>query len=119
MAKVPRQRLPRDLRQRAGHLDPGRAAADDDERQQLLAPLRIRLAFGMLEREEHTAADGQGVFERLEPRRQRLPFVVAEVGVRRAARHDQVVVGQLAVGEYQSLPLAIDAADLRQQHLDI
>ena len=65
--------------------------------------LRIRLALGTLEREEHTAADVERVFERLEPRRQWLPFVMAEVGVRRAARHDQVVVGQLAVGEYQSL----------------
>ena len=119
MAKITRQRLPRDLGQRAGHLDPGRAAADDDKGQQLLTSLRIRLAFCMHEREEHTAADGQGILERLESRGERMPFVVAEVRVGRAAGHNQIVVRELAVGQYQALPLAIDAVDLRQQYLGI
>ena len=41
VAEVARQRLPRDLRERAGQLDAGRAAADDDERQQRAAPRGI------------------------------------------------------------------------------
>ena len=52
----------------------------------------------LLEGEQDPAADLEGVLERLQPRRVRLPFVVAEVGVARAGREDEVVVRQAAVG---------------------
>ena len=92
------QRLPRDLRQRAGELDAGRSAADDDERQQ--APLRvgIGLALGRLERQQHPPPDLERIVERLQPGRARRPLGMAEVGVRRAGGDDQVVVGDRACG---------------------
>ena len=94
VAEVLRQRVARDLGERAGHLDAGRTAADDDERQLRGAARGIRLTLGALEREQHAAADLERVFERLQPGRVRPPVVVAEVRVRRAGGDDQVVVGE-------------------------
>ena len=94
MAEVARERLARDLGERAGHLDAGRTAADDDERQQRGALRRIALALGALERQQHAAADLERVLERLQSRRDDPPLVVAEVGVRRAGGEDQIVVGR-------------------------
>ena len=45
----------------------------------------IGLGFGALEREQHAAADRERVVERLQAGRVRRPFVVAEIGVGRAA----------------------------------
>ena len=46
---VPVQRVTRELGDLTGHLDSGRAAADDDERQPRLARLRVVLGLGGLE----------------------------------------------------------------------
>ena len=80
------QRLPRDLRERAGQLHAGRAAADDDEGQQRPLAVAIGLALGPLERQQHAPANLQGIVEGLEPGRARLPVVVAEVRVGDARR---------------------------------
>ena len=99
--EVPRERLTRDLGERAGHLDARRPAANHHERQQPLAANRIGLALGVLERQQHATADVERVLDRLESGRHRAPLVVPEVGVRRAARDNQIVVGQLAVGQHE------------------
>ena len=51
--EVVRERVPRNLRQRAGQLDAGRPAADDHERQQPSLSRSILLALRLLEREQH------------------------------------------------------------------
>ena len=86
-----------------------------------LAPARIGLALGALERQQHAAADLERVLERLQAGRDRAPLVVAEVRVRRAGRHDQVVVRQpiSPSARIELLAGAIDATDLREQHLDV
>ena len=58
---------------------------DDDERQQLVAPGRVRLALRPLERQQDAPADRDRVLERLQAWRMLLPFRVTEVGVPRAA----------------------------------
>ena len=55
--EVEHEHVPRDLGDRPGELDAGRAAADEDERQQRAAPRGIGLALGLLEGEEDPAAD--------------------------------------------------------------
>ena len=55
--KVALEREPRELRQRPGHLDSGRPAADDDEAEELRATLQACLALGELEREEYALTD--------------------------------------------------------------
>ena len=82
----------RDLGDLAGHLDPGRPGADDHERQVRGLALGIGLELGRLERLEDLAADRQRALQRLQLGRVPLPFVVAEVGVLRAAGDDQRVV---------------------------
>ena len=91
-AELVAQRVARDLGQRARQLDAGRPAAHHDEGQQLVAPRRIRLAFRPLERQQHAAADRDGVLQRLQAWRMLLPLGVAEIGVPGAGRQDQVVV---------------------------
>ena len=59
VAEVARQRLPRDLGQRAGQLDAGRPAADDHERHPGPPPVSIGLALGDLECHEHPLPDLQ------------------------------------------------------------
>ena len=50
--EVALERVAGDLAERAGELDPGRAAADEHERHPLAPPVRVGLAFGGLERDE-------------------------------------------------------------------
>ena len=58
------------------------------------------LALGVLVREQHPAPHPQRIVQRLQPGRDRGPFGMAEVRVRRAGRDDQVVVFErLAVVE--------------------
>ena len=81
---------------------------------------RIGLALRALERQQDAAPDVERVFERLEPRRERMPAVVSEVGVRRAGRDDQVVVRRASRRQSDSgLPAASMRSDLGQEHLDV
>ena len=70
-AVVAPERPPGELAQLARHLDPGRAAADDDEGHEPPALLRVRLGLGQLEGAEDLAPQGQGVVERLHAARRR------------------------------------------------
>ncbi len=63
--------LSRDLGERSGHLDPGRPAADHDERQQRCPLRRIALPLGVLEREQHAPPDLEGILQGLQARRDR------------------------------------------------
>ena len=93
VAEVAAQRVAPDLGHGAGHLDAGRAAAHDDEGEVGVPADRVGLPLGALERQQHPAADLERVLQALEPGRERLPLVVAEVGVPGAGGDDQVVVG--------------------------
>ena len=57
--------------------------ADDDESQQRRAALRIRLAFGALECDQDAPSQRGGVFQCLQSRCERLPFVMAKISVAR------------------------------------
>ena len=73
----------------------------------------------MLERQQDATANIERVLERLEARRDHAPLVVAEVGVGRATRHDQIVVRQFTVSQDQSLAGPVDFAHLGKQHFDV
>ena len=55
---------------------------------------RIALALGALEGDQDAPPQRGGVLQRLQARRERLPFVMAEIGVARAGGEHQRVVGQ-------------------------
>ena len=60
--------------------------------------------------------DRRGVLERLQARRERLPLVMAEIGVARAGREHQRVIGNaVAVFEQHALSCRIDAVDVGEQ----
>ncbi len=67
--------------------------ADDHEGQKRCAPRRIGLALGALEGDQDAAPQRGGVLQRLQSGRERFPFVMAEIGVTRAGREHQRVVG--------------------------
>jgi hypothetical protein len=109
----------RDLGQRTGHLDAGRAATDHDEGELPGASRRIGFTLRTLERKQHASANLESIFERLESRRYRPPVIVAEIGVRRTSGDNQVVVGDFAVRQNHDLPLRVYPARLGQQHLGV
>src|SRR4051812_33196796 len=102
------QRVIGDLAQCPGELDAGRPGADDDEGEPGIAPRRIRLALGSLKGEQDAAPHLRRVLDRLQPGRERLPLVVAEVVMRGAGGDDQLVERDLAVGEMYAVPLDVD-----------
>ena len=104
VAEVGRQRVLRQFGDGAGKLDPGRAGADDDKSQQRGAALRVGLALGPFECDQDAASNGGGVLQRFQPRRERLPFVMAEIGVARAGGEHQRVIGQRAAVFEQHAP---------------
>ena len=73
----------------AGQLHARGSGADDDEIERRVPAVLDHLALSQLEGQQHTAANLGGVLDRLQPRGQRLPGVVAEVVVFRSRGHDE------------------------------
>ena len=100
--------MPGNLGQRPRQLDAGRPAADHHERQQPALRGPIRLAFGLLEGEQDPAPYIERILQGLQPRRERSPRLVTEIGMRRSGRHDYIVVRDFPVGELDDLPGSVD-----------
>jgi hypothetical protein len=116
-AELAHQRVARNLGQRAGQLHAGGPAAHHREREPGRALGLAARGLGMLEREQDAAAQRHRVVERLQARRVLGPLVVAEVGVRRAAGHQQEVIGQrCAVGQHDLARRQVDARHFAQAH---
>ena len=119
-AKFLAQRVARYLGQRAGQFNARGAAADHGKVQPGLLLFFRRCRLGAFKGKQHAAADQQRVVQRLQARRVRRPFVVAEIGIGCAAGHQQLVVGQLlATLERDGLVRQVDATHFSQQHADI
>ena len=88
------QGLARDLAERARHLDTGRAAANQDERQEPSLIDGIRLALGLFERQQQSPPNRQRIVERFQSRRGIGPLVVPKIRMRCAGCDDQVVIGE-------------------------
>ena len=116
VAEVARERTPRDLGERARHLDARGTAAHDDERR-LRAPLLGRgLELCRLEGAQDAPSDVQRLADRLEPGRVRGPLVVPEVGVGHPRRQDQVVVVDVPTSDQHPLLFHLDALHARHEH---
>ncbi len=94
-----------------GKLDARGTATDDDEIQRRMRSPLQHLALRQLKGQQNPPPNLDRVFHGLEPRRKRLPFVVAEVGVRRARRQHQVVVLHLGAAAKTHPPIAQIEAD--------
>ncbi len=71
---------------------------------------RIGLALGALKGDQDAAPQRRRILQRLQPRRERLPFVMAEIGMPRAGGENERVVGErIVVVEQHALALRVDA----------
>lgn len=118
-AKLALERVTRNFGQRPGQFDASRAGTDDDERQPGRALNLIIDALGRFECKKDSAPDLERIVERLEPRRDPGPRVVAEVGVRDTGRDHQVVVIQRHRGQLQTTRRRIDRDRLVEQHANV
>ena len=117
VAKVAGQCRVGEFDERSGHLDAGRPGADQDKGQQAPAYLGVRHVFCFFEGEQHAAADQCGVVDRFEARGQSRPVVMAEIGVLRPGREDQIIVALVRPKAGLDPPRCdIDADHLVEQH---
>ena len=80
----------------------------------------VRLALRPLEGEQNAAPDGGRVFERLQARRERLPIIMAEIGVSRAGRqHQRIEVDGRTVIEPDPSRVFVDGLDGSEQRRDV
>lgn len=101
--EIARQRGAGQFRDRPCQFHPGRPAADDDKPQQPVALGRIIGVLRSLEGEQNAAPHCGGVLDRLQPRRDLLPFVVTEIRMTGARRDDELVIAQpMAAESYRS-----------------
>ncbi len=114
IAKVVRQRVSRDFRERARELHARGTAADHDERQEPPLDGPILLALGLLEGQEHPPPHLERVLECLQAGSVFPPVVVTKVRVCRARRQDEVVVRHLAVVKHEHAALEVHTVRLRQ-----
>ena len=122
-AEVVSQGAVRELGDLPGHLDPGRARADDDEGEQpvdLVGVAGDRGNLGQLERAEDPPAQLQRVVDVLHPGGEPGELVVAEVGLPGAGGHDEAVVADRDVpGHPARVDRAagqVDVGDVAEQH---
>ena len=85
-----------------------------------MPPNGVGFPLGPLEGQQHAATDLERILEALEPRRERLPVIVAEVGVPRASADDEVVVLQPGpVGEFHGPRVDVHAFGLGEQDIGV
>jgi hypothetical protein len=118
-AKVPAEHGVAQVGDRAGELDPGRPAADDDEGQVRGAARLVELVLCELERAEDPAPHLGGLLEGLEPGCVGFPFGVPEVAVLRPGREDQELVRDPAVTARDPALREIDVLDGPEVDLDV
>src|SRR3546814_19612670 len=87
-------------------LHPGRAATHDHEGHQPCAFKRVIAQLGVLERDQHAAADVGGVIDPLQARCHRRPAAVAEIVVAGAGRSEERRVGKgwVSICTYRRAP---------------
>ena len=96
VAEIVAQRHPREFGDGASHFDAGRASADHDEGEKLPAALGRLRRLGRLEGRQDAPTNAGGVVDLLQAGRHTFPFVAAEIGVPRARRQHEIIVGDLA-----------------------
>src|SRR5215471_14792359 len=101
-AEVVAQRVSRDFGERARQFYARRSCSHNHEGEPGRAARGFGFALSPLEGQQYSAAEVGGVFQRFQPRRDRLPGIVAEVGIALSRRYDQSVVGDRFPGENQA-----------------
>ncbi len=108
-----------DLAQRARQFNSRGSSAHDDEVQPRAALLGVLLALRAFESQQQAAADLRGVFDGLQPRRHRLPLVIAEIVVGRSGGDNQLVIRNLAIAQDHAAVGHVQVDGFAQQHFRI
>ena len=120
IAEVRRQRVARQFGDGACQLDPCWAGADNDKGEESGTALRVALTLGAFERHQDPASQRGGILKRLETGRERLPFVMAEIGVPRpGGENEGVIPNAVAVFEQHAFGLRVDTAHGGEQGGDL
>ena len=80
---------------------------------------RIRLGLRFFERQQDAPAQVGRVVDRLEPRRVGGPIVMAEIGVLRAGRDDQIIERDASAFGDHLVARKVDARDLGEHDADV
>ena len=113
------ERVARDLGNRSRHFHAGRTATDDDEGHRGRLGGFVRDFFRVFEGQQKTPADFHRVLEALQARREFLPFVMSEIGMPRAGREDEIIVGDFPIADVDGLRRDIDRFHFRQNHFRV
>ena len=109
-----------DVADGAGQLNPGRAAADDDEIEHGMGAGFHHLPLRQLKGQQHAAPDFRRILDGLQAWCILRPVIVAKVGVGRASAQDQVVIGDLRARAQQQARLSASMPiHLVHQYFDI
>jgi hypothetical protein len=109
-----------DFGEGSGEFDSSGTGTDDHEVQRIAGFAGRGLALCKFEGQQNAAADFECVLDRLETRRESLPFVVAEIGVAGASGDDEGIVGNflrfgLQYG-FDHAAFEVEAGDLGHEH---
>ena len=119
MAEIARQGITRDLCNRSSHFDPGRSAANDDKGHRCSARRRIGNFFGIFECQQNPAPNFHCIFKALQARGKALPFRVPEIGMARASRKNQIIVGKIEVARMNNALVHINRLHFGQHNFDV
>ena len=119
MTKILRQCLARNLGDRSRHFHAGRPAADDDEVHCRRSRRRVLRFLGKFEGHQDASPDLNGVLEALQTGRELFPFGVAEIGMARPSRDDEVIIMNFALPRPHNVRPDVDLVHFREDHFDI
>ena len=118
-AEIPFQNDTGEFGESAGQFDARGASADNDEGEEAFAFARVIGVFGRFKRQEHLAADAQGVFEGFEAGSELFPFRVSKITGATAESEHQIIVMKSALLQANAAALEIEIGDLIQEHGDL
>ena len=95
------------------------SGTDDRERHPFAHDFEIGFALRGLVSDQDAPADFKRILDRFESGRVALPCLMAEIGMRRAARDDQVVISDFAVTQDHLVRGRIDRFGLAENHFDV
>ena len=119
VAEITCQGVTRDLRNRSGHFDPGRSAANNDKGHRRSARRRIGEFFGIFECQQNPAPNFHCIFKALQAGGKALPFRMPEIRMARASCKNQIIVGKIEVARMNNSLVHINRLHFGQHHFDV
>ena len=119
VAKVSGHCVAGDFRDRSGHFNASRAAADDDEIHRRSARCFIWRFFGIFERQENPSAQLDRVLETFQSGSKFLPLVMPKVGMSGAGGDDQIVVIDFQIDRLDLFRRDIHGLHFRKDHFHV